>query len=322
MNHIKNTSARFIYGSIFGVIVLAGIVGLVLFNSQADTASQSTAITNASPTVDTVLVGITSGGADQSSITLVEDSTKTIYIHGAASDNNGCEDISSGTGWQVIVYMSDVENEIGCTADDNDCYAAASVNADLNSSCSGAGDLTTDYEATVALQYYADPTDAGAPNAAYNWVAYVKANDASSATDTLTNTFEVNSLAALEIDSNSISYGSVALGATSGEQSLTIINTGNRAIDLDISADGDLVCNGSGSNDIPVANVEYSLSTGFTHSTNGTDLSTSPTNLDISIAQRTDSDTQDDIYFKVLMPSTGVRGTCTNTLTLTAKNDA
>ena len=101
---------HYIYGIIVTLIAIVAIVGLVIIKSQTDTASQSASVTNTSPTVDSVTIATTSQGASASTINLIENSTTTVYVHGAATDNNGCEEIDDAetdASWDVIMYRSD-----------------------------------------------------------------------------------------------------------------------------------------------------------------------------------------------------------------------
>jgi hypothetical protein len=128
----------------------------------------------------------------------------------------------------------------------------------------------------------------------------------------------MGSTLALDV-TQSIEYGSVAVGAVSTEQTATISNTGNRAIDAEVSADGAMTCDTLGS--IAAAQAKWSLSTGFTYASAGTALSTTPTTMDDSTAQRTGAATETDTFWKLQVPS-GVAGACTNNVTFTAIADA
>jgi hypothetical protein len=137
----------------------------------------------------------------------------------------------------------------------------------------------------------------------------------------VSSTSEVSSLISLNVTA-SIAYGSLALGDTSAaDQTVTITNTGNRNMDADVKADGNMACTGVGS--ITVGQVKYSLSGGFTYASAGTAMTTSDANVNNSTAQRTNdaSASTTAVYFKIQIPTTGVAGTCSNTLTFTAIAD-
>lgn len=320
-NKVPQSGIMGIVFTAVAVIALAALVlVLVLFRSQADDASQSAVVGNAAPTVDTVTTAIASLGADQSTINPTESGNTTVYIHGTATDNNGCQDISNTGLWSTKVYRTNHASGQLCTEDKNDCYAQTSAS---QSGCTGAGDLNSIYEATYTMKFWGDPTDAGATQAATNWTASVTAVDASSGSGSNTDTFEYASLIALTATA-SLNYGTIALGADSAQQTITFGNSGNRAIDATQTASGDMVCDGAGSNNIPVGNAHISATNGFTYGTADQALTATSTAVNFSLAQRTNDATPQTTnwYGKLRMPSTGVRGTCTNTVTFTAGADA
>ena len=195
MSDIPNQdgSAVRMYGILFTIIAAVALIGLVymvVVRSQADTSSQSTVVANAAPTVDTVITAVASGGVDQATVTPTEGSTKRVYFRGAATYNNGCNDIDTAGAWFIRTYRTNVVNAETCTLDNNDCYAATiPVNLTL-SNCTGVGDLSLDYEGFIDVQFYGDATDTGSAFAANDWTGWVKAVDeaASPAFGTLTDT--------------------------------------------------------------------------------------------------------------------------------------
>ena len=319
----NDLSPNAIYKALFIIIVAAVLIALLLYvfyRSQADDTGQTTVVGNASPTVDTVVSAITTGGGDQATITPTENTTKTLYFHGTATDNNGCDDFDTAADWSMKLYRTDKTS--GCSADNNDCYAGSTDDLTITD-CTGASDLNLAYEWTDDIQYFADATDAGSPNAATTWTISITAQDTAAATGNNTDTFEMGSLIALGVTA-SVNYGTVALGADSAEQTITFTNSGNRAIDADQTASGDMSCTGPGSSDIAVGAAHIATLTGFTYGTADQALTTTATTVDMSIAQRTSEVTPStDDWFAILrVPATGVGGTCTNTITFTAKADS
>lgn len=304
-------------------VLQVGLAVLILITSDGTsliTLKQASAATK--PTVDSVTTAIVSEGSDQSSIALVESSTKTIYIHGSATDVDGCEEINTLGQWVIRSFRSDVTDLQNCTLDNNDCYQA--VSGTLSNCAGGAsGDLDIDYQGVINLHYYADPTDAGSPHSATNWTSFVKVTDDTSKIGWAIDSYEMESLIALSI-SSSVDYGTIALGADSAEQTITYTNTGNRDMDADQTADGDMICNGPGSENIAVGNAHLSLSAGFTYGIGDQALTTTATTVDFSMPQRTNDViiSAGSAYLILRMPADGVGGTCTNTVTFTAKADS
>jgi hypothetical protein len=337
-NQNSHSNVQTIAFLIIGIAAMAIIYLLLFGTSDADDSTASTTITNATPTVDTVIMstsdpidsdgGTYTAQADATTLTLVENTTKTIYIHGAGTDNNGCNDIDTESGWGAITYRTDTTGGEACAsspgADDNNCYSQTTLTN--YAGCSGAGDLTINYEFDQAIQYFADATDTGSPNAGTNWSIAVQVQDEGTAiSSTTTDTFEMNSLISLDVGAT-VSFGSLALGADSANTTATITNVGNRALDVDIlgtSADsGNLVCDGSGSSNIAVGQIKMDEAT-ITDWTGASNLALTASNQEqeVNIAARTDASTTANMNFMLRVPSTGLRGTCTNTITFTAKAD-
>ena len=295
------------------VLILVILNGILLITPEKASAASN-------PTVDSVTTAIVSGGTDQSSIALVENSTKTIYIHGSATDVDDCGEIDALGQWVIKSFRTDVTDQQNCTLDKNDCYSASS--GTLTNCAPGSGDLDIDYEGEIDLQYYADPTDAGSPHSATDWTNFVKVTDDTSKVGWAIDSYEMESLIALTVTS-SVDYGTVALGADSAEQTINFTNTGNRAIDADQTADGDMICDGPGSENIAVGNAHLSFTPGFTYGVGDQALTTTATTVELNMAQRTNDSIVSvrSAYLILRMPADGVGGTCTNTITFTAKAD-
>lgn len=382
------------YGILFTVIAVLALIALILFRSQAvdPTAQQSTTAGNTTPAVDSVktsLVSLSSVAGDQVSDTaplaLTENGTKTLYIHGIASDANGCEEIADFpnlTGQQNATrgYVMVSRGNATCiptqnstsrvwesTTDNNHCYFTNLTTANFNitgttDGCTAAtaSDTTVQYQASFNIQFFADPTDTGSDYAAERWGASVlitDANNASSAASAIA-PFELSSLAAFSVlapDSGAIAYGTLALGAFSADKLLVFTNTGNRNVHTNVQVNGDMDCTYVGSSDIPAANVKIATSTITTGATNpdGTtnlfspsattasenatfkllataakqvDLINEATKTKTSLKRQGQNASQGvgdataetkDLHVRMVMPTTGVQGACSNTITFT-----
>lgn len=323
--------AHVFYAVVFGVLAVASLGALLLYQSLTDTSTQSATVGNAVPTVtvytnstsDTSAYTGDSGGAASTGIALTENTTTNIYIHGTASDDNGCEQITKDNGtWSAKVYRTNIATAGGSTtcqtADDNDCYNVTEtvLGATANSTCTtGGSDLTVNYEFTVPLNYFADATDASSTNAATTWTSQVDLTDSASGSVSGSDVFEIASTAALDVGAT-VSFGSLSLGATSGsDATMTVTNTGNTLMDLAISSTAFTCTIGS----IAVGNSKYSLTSSTAYGSM-TALSATPTALtSFDLAARTGAASTKDIYLKMSIPSTGVSGTCNSTITVTAQ---
>ncbi|MBI4273014.1 hypothetical protein HY621_04150 [Candidatus Uhrbacteria bacterium] len=321
-----------VYGVMFSIIAVAALVVMVKSYLDANnTVTQTSSIGNATPTLNAYVQTTSAGGAAEdnaaytgqsATVTLTENTTTDIYIHGAASDTNGCSDITAANAtWSIKIYRSN--QGAACTADSNDCYSSDETGLSTNN-CSGTdNDLDYEFAFTTAnslgLQYYADPTDAGSANAATDWTAQVTVNDGD-ASQSATDTFEMATTRALSASGQSISYGSVSLGALSSETSITITNTGNASIDVQASAT-DMSCANSTSIDLDTVDAVGMKTTSLSGEsvlTNYTKMRNTANTMDMSIAQRTGAASTGTLYFRFLAPSTGVSGSCNSTVTLTS----
>ena len=97
----KQKNSQIVYAVTFSVIAVVALVGLVMVKSEADDTTQSGSVANATPTVDSVTTALATGGADDTSLTLTENTTTTVYVHGTATDNNGCAEIDAANQWSL-----------------------------------------------------------------------------------------------------------------------------------------------------------------------------------------------------------------------------
>ena len=228
-------------------------------------------------------------------INLLEGSTVGVYCNATLSDSDGWGNISTIN--STIWHSSSTE---GAADDNNDHYT--------NSSCSlGTNSSATDVPANCRfdMQYYSNSG---------NWTCKIRANDGSSTGTNETNT-TINTLLALSV-SNTINFGAMSLGDTSTDSTenvTSVENTGNTGIDIQLSGDAMSCTPGS----ITASNIKYSTVDNTAYSSM-TALSGTATTLDINISQRTDSTTSKNTFWKIDIPTTGVGGSCSSTITFTA----
>lgn len=297
------------------LILVLAFGGLLFQISQirADTSTSSASATNVVPVASAV--SIDSAAA---SVTLTENTTTTVTVTATVTDNNGCEDIDSVS---VKLYRTDLT---ATGADDENHRYTVSATQDGGTCTAGGSDLTATYTATIDVYYYADPTDAGSVNEATDWTAQVTPSDEATGTAD-TDTIEMDTLTALNV-TTTIAYGELALNANTGttDQTTTVTNTGNEGLDVDVdgygASDGDGYSMTCTLGTIPVANEKYHTTASTDYATK-TALSDTAAEVDIDIAQRTDTVTTGDLYWGFGMPETGVGGSCTGTVVFTAHSD-
>jgi hypothetical protein len=318
----NSQSTQTILGAALLLIAAFVIGALVLVNSQADDINTNATVNNTAPTVVSTYINSASGtlansfGQDGSGITLTAGSTKVVYVNGEVSDANGREDISKV---DVVVYNPNTDND--CSADKNNCYIMSSAGGSPACTLSDGGtSLKKNFTCTWTIQYWADATDSVAATAGA-WKAYVVVTDAASSTGNNSGaeaSTDIQSLVALNFPS-SITFPALALGAgtaagdgATGNVNYTITQYGNDVADTVISMANALPCTiGS----IPLANLGWS-NTDVAYDAD-TSLSTTATDTNSATGLRTDDSTAltDIIYMNILIPSTGVGGSCASTST-------
>ncbi|MBU1167125.1 hypothetical protein KKC60_01810, partial [Patescibacteria group bacterium] len=223
--------------------------------------------------------------------------------------------------WTSRAYRTGVASGAACdpfgTDAINNCYDLSTVSV---TGCSGPTDLTVDYEYEYDFSYNADATDAGA-YVADDWTVFVQVEDDSTEVGSLSETFEMNTLNALQPGGVVIDYGTVALGANSSEQTMTITNTGNNdSLNIENYVDADMTCLPGGT--IPAANAAITATSGSGYvgfPLVGASHETLELDLGKAVPSVPGSDVK-DTYYRLTMPATGVNGACTNTLSLVASN--
>jgi len=298
------------------MLILAFAFGGLIFQAsqvRADLADSSANATNVVPVAS--LASIDSGAVE---VSLTENTTTTVTVTSTITDNNGCEDIDSV---EVKFYRTDL-TATGAD-DENHRYTVAATS--LSTCTPGGGDLTDTYTASISVQYYADPTDVGAVQAATNWTAQVTPSDESAGTAD-TDDIEMGTTTALDV-TDTIPYGELALGGDTGtgDDTTTVTNTGNEGIDVDV--DGYGVTDGDGLSmdctwgDITIGNEKYAIAAATAYATK-TALTDTAAEVDTDIAQRTAAVTTGDIYWGFGMPADGVSGSCTGKVVFTAHSDS
>ena len=272
----------------------------------------------AAPSVDTTTAAQTFGGS-QASFNLTESASTILYVYGSITDLDGCEDVAVYGTVTGKFYRSNLGTTDNCTNDNNDCYPLTNANC-TKTGCSGPGDNTFNYECTADIQYYADSTTAGIQSTT-DWTAKVKATDQATNNSTNTDTIEMNTLLGVDVPTN-MSYGTINLDTVGPEQTYAITNSGNSGIDVRLKVDGDMVCAGQGSSNIPAGNTHYSGTTGFNWA-DGVALTTAYVDYELNLAPRVNDAVAaiQNMFFKLKLPVAGLRGSCTNTLTTIAVAD-
>jgi hypothetical protein len=265
----------------------------------ADTASGNVTITNAAPTMGAVTLWNQVGA--NATISLSAGSTVVVTANVTVTDTNGGANVASATG--KLYHSTNTSADV----DDENVHLT-------NSSCALSGVSGNDVIATCAftLNYMALNG---------TWTANITATDLSSESVSGTDDNTVNSLAALDVTDATINFGSMALGTNSTTATnMTVRSKGNIQIDAIYSGTNYTCTSGT----IPATNTKYdgltsanydALTTGLTES------AVTQTDFDLGVrgvASSNGVDSDKSEYWGILIPTSGVSGTCTNTLTVTA----
>ena len=326
------------------IAVLLGVAGLLILliflviRSQADDTQPTVTLENIRPSIISINIGTTDGGNEvmtatpTSSVDLTEGTTRRIYYTGTLEDLNGCKEIESGTNNPITVTSHRIS--VADPGGDSNSYNQTSTyfadmpnfNQCTLTNCAGGSDTQLEYSCYHDFQYYADITTTNTPKGTGEseyWEVEITIRDQDnlfSSSSTMPRLFEIYPLTAVDV-SSSINYGSLSLGATSTEQSLSIVNTGNdNTTDLDM-AGTDMTCT---TGTIASENQFYTL-TSESYGSAPT-LSNSSSTIDFNLAKRTSTlggQSASIVYWKLNIPTDegSLAGSCIGTTTIYATPD-
>lgn len=314
-------------------LVFSLVVALVFVYTRAgDTGTGESPVTtaeieNQAPAVDSVNIAYLDNATHVTPLALTLGGQRQVVVWGSISDANGEGDIDEVS---VVLRRSGAVNADSCTEDMNDCYKANTTDTVPECTISDRSGTTAHYACTMNLEFFADGTlPDGGQYPAENWVANVVVTDLTPTTGTGSATTEVSALLGLNIPT-AIAYGQFALGATSSVSGSVSGNGSNVILDIDqkgnviadVTVQGAVMtCSALGT--ISIGNQKWATTTaGYSASTA---LTGSGVDTDLAVAYQTNdsyvaSPSRKNLYWYIGIPSTGVRGTCsgTNTISIVA----
>lgn len=340
----ENTSGSSRQHYLFALLMfMSGLLIILIFlmvRSQADDTTTTLGVTNTAPTVDSVHISGSAAVGDLATIGPADNVNTTTYVWGTFTDVNGCGEVTSTNsgGIKAFLYNStstegglvDVDYSCGST-NRQDCYLSASSSPTFGpltsdyctfdpAECTGGTDISGTYSCRFDLTYYATP--------AQTWTAKVWAidrnaseNATSSAAGTATATLAA--LQAIDLNGASFNYGSVAANANSAEQNVVVYNSGNSVTNFYYSGT-DMACvlgSGAPAGTIPVASIHVTSTASVAYASMDA-LTTSPVadSKPVALARRTAGAASTQAVYSILnVPnSSGIAGTCTGTMTISA----
>ncbi len=277
---------------IFLLLLIPIACAATTFFDQGDVfiMSGSTAV----PTMGTVAL-LNQAGAD-AAITLSAGGTVVVTANTTVTDLDGGSDISSAN---ATLYHS---TSTSGGSDDENIHMT-------NSSCTLGTPSGNDV--VVTCMFMMDYMALGG-----TWTANITATDLGSNSISATDTNTVNDLAALDVTQATIEFGSLELGKNSSSATtMTIKSQGNIQIDARFKGTNYSCASGT----IAVGNTKYRLTTGSYDelTTALTEDDVTQTNFDLAYRTGGINSTKNE-YWGILIPASGVSGTCSNTLTVTA----
>lgn len=259
---------------------------------------------NTLPTASSVSIDSGAG-----SITLTESTTKTVSCVGTVTDVDGFADIASVT---ADLYRTALGTSSSLSNDNH--YRLSGDTECMPSSGSGSSET---YTCDFLVQYYAQATDAGSAFAADDWSCTLTPTDTVSVGTNSSDVIEMASLAAISIISGDpIDYGTLDPNTDTGSTNQTIVvrNTGNQAIDPELSGSS----MESGGDSIVVGQQEYAGNT-FTYGA-GVSLTVSPVGLNLTLPAPAIATVpvEDTMYWGIAIPNSTPIGSYTGTTTIAA----
>jgi hypothetical protein len=343
-NSSSESRSHWIFALLLGIAGLLILLVFINLRSQAaDNGTTNVSVSGSAPSFGTIYFVTTSASATMIATAVPSQNTvTTYYLEGSYTDLNGCEDVASSTNQNGIIIASvhpTTASGLSCYTgttttlpiwDDTSCYGAFAAgtydtiaeSGCVITSCDNSGGVDTDanFSCKINVQYNAEQTVTGA-NASAVWYADIimaGASDLTKSAASSTASFEMATVNALTLGGN-VAFGSLALGGTSAEQSLTITNQGNNnSLNVAASATA-MTCTQTGT--IIPGYIRMSTTTGQTWAQRSWVFSsTSTPTFGISLSKATVTTTASvtTTYLNLKVPASGVAGVCNGTLTLSA----
>ncbi|MFH1947303.1 MAG: hypothetical protein ABIJ23_04065 [Candidatus Magasanikbacteria bacterium] len=305
------------------VALLMGVVGLLIIlifvslrtGAENEGGTASTTIINTAPTVDSIVV---TGAQTLNQAAYGSDGLATVTVAVQYTDSNSCYDVKTGSGTFLVGIYNDLNAGTTCDAagelDYHDCYEENSYAGTFTcaNDCVGLGDTVGTITCEFPFKHFAEPG---------TWEVYTSLYDGTAETvsTTASNIHTINTLGAIALNSTLVDFGSLSLGGVSTLDAADTItgvrNSGNQDVALKALTATGMSCSSYGI--IPIVNLKIATSTSVAY-VNKTVLSDSAVELGYTLSQQTvnGSASTGSLYWGLQIPSTGVAGTCTSSITV------
>jgi hypothetical protein len=245
-------------------------------------------------------------------ITPLAGTTTNIICSGDVTDQSGVLDIQNGKG-NVTVYDSSAVSS-SCSLNPVNCYKNTTFNSGLNENvCTGSGQTAT---CSFIVPIYWNANDS-----IVSWKCHMEIEDEGGNfdSDDLLTGVTMDTLLAIDIESASLAFGTLAPGAFSDNQTMMVYNYGNRIFNLSLNGSA-MGCDAGES--IGAGNITYNLTGAILDASWGTNLTTTSTETsyklwpNMTIVDAVPNATSNNTWWKLYLPvsSEGARGSCTGTI--------
>ena len=296
---------------------------IVLPFTVSDTVTTQASVGNAAPVASSV--AIAPGNLNGGDIALTANQTTLINITATITDNNGCTDIDAVN---ATLFRTNISGGSGASDNNRTHYTITSSACSVEAgSCTGDTDIAANYNCSINVTWYADPTDAGSLFAGTNWTVNVTPWDGGGAGTYSTTIYDLKTLSSFSLLDTTINFGTLALGqnTTSTNQNVSMQNTGNEGLDFSFTGygvtSGDNLSMNCTLGNISIDFFEYN-NTAFNYS-EGTSLTNTSTELDFDLDRGSGSENRPEnvSYYGFRIPTDGVGGSCSGTLVIVSTSD-
>ncbi len=305
---------------------------LAVNDASADDFTGYTTTTNVAPTVTSIVANTDGGGSHDgdSTITLNEGVTSTlVYVQGVVTELNGCSTLATSDGTAMFAATTTLastlnigeqpgmETYCNTTVGKDACYMNTGTSIAFTG-CTGGADTTASFSTTFSVRYYALPTSVTG-----TWHGFLDIGDDEGLNATGTSaSITIPAAAALDLNSvASVAFGELALGGTSANQTLTIRNTGNTAIDYRIFG-GNFSCTAGSFAASSYVTASTTNGSWLAGDVIGLDVNDSAGLRDVTVSRNTNATDltarTTTAHLKLKLPTEGVSGSCSGTVSVTA----
>ncbi len=223
-------------------------------------ASTAYSVSNVPPSVSASSITVVNyTGSGNLALATPNGKTDNYTVTFQATDNNSCQNISSGNEMNAATASINVfRSGIGSTScltsgqfNSNNCYPRASGYTNFSctqdgGSCSGPTDSTATFTCTFSLWYNADPTDAGSQHSGEKWSATVQIADDNLASSTYAEatvgSTTMTSFLAFAVTESAVAFGALQPGQQSDPSATTTQLKALGNVGVDEALYGDTMC--------------------------------------------------------------------------------